>query len=123
MKYFLFLFICLLLCIGCNNWDEEIVGEWQAYFISVDGQELEMDYAPVNFLFTKEGQYVFNSTINYKEAGSFYLNGDILFTLDTLNTASTEKAVQVVNVTQDSLFLKMMTNGKDKLMKLHRLKD
>ena len=122
MKYSFFLLPVLFLCFGCNKWkNEDLVGKWQAAFIAEDGKWLDIDYTPVKFEFRSNGFYEFNSTIDYKEIGTFYLNGDLLFTLDTLNTASTEKAVKVTNLTPDSLFLHMMANGKDKLMKLYRV--
>ena len=108
--------------IGCNRFDEQLlVGKWQASAITEDGQVVDIDYSPVNFEFTNSGNYTFNSTIEYKEAGSYYVSGDLLFTTDTLNTASTEKAVQIANLTQDSLKLIMEANGKPKVMELYKL--
>lgn len=121
--FFTTLLVGILALVGCDPYEEEkLVGEWQASYISENGQPLNIDYTPINFMFTTDGFYHFNSTIDYKEAGTYYLNGDLLFTLDTLNSASSEKAVQVMDLTEDSLHLKMMANGKDKLMKLYRVK-
>lgn len=123
MKLFCFLAPALFVFAGCQKWNhEDIVGKWQASYISEDGNVLDIDYEPINFVFTENGFYEFNSTIDYKEEGSYYLNGEFLFTVDTLNTASTEKAVKVTNLTPDSLFLIMMANGKNKLMKLYKVK-
>ncbi len=122
MKYQIIVFSYLMAIMGCNSLDSErLVGKWQAYFISEGGETLNLDYTPVNFEFTNDGYYSFNSTVDYKEAGTYYINGTLLFTLDTVNTASSEKAVQIEALTSDSLILKMMANGKDKLMKLKKV--
>ena len=117
-----FLLLPFLLIVGCSHFDEQLlVGNWQASFVSEDGKVMEIDYTPVNFEFSKDGFYTFNSTIDYKEAGSYYINGNLLYTTDTLNTATTEKAVEITCLTQDSLILKMMANEKPKMMKLFRV--
>ena len=123
MKYQVIIISCLLAAIGCNKFSsEQLVGKWQAYHISEEGTILELDYSPIKFEFTKDGFYSFSSTIDYREAGTYYINGNLLFTIDTVHAASTEKAVQIEALTTDSLILKMMANGKDKLMKLKKLK-
>ena len=122
MKHYHILLTCCVLLSGCTAWEEEdLAGKWQASYISVGGEVLDIDYTSVNFEFTPNGSYHFNSTVDYREAGTYYLDGHLLFTLDTLNAASTEKAVEILNLTRDSLFLKMMANDKDKLIKLYRI--
>lgn len=108
--------------IGCNNLDSnKLVGEWQAYYISEGGTPLEIDYSEVGFLFKEDGFYSYESTINYKEAGTYYVNGSLLYTMDTVNTASNEKAVQIEALSADSLILKMKANGEIKIMKLRKV--
>ena len=122
MKYYIFFVPLFLALTGCDKWKtEDLVGNWQATYIAEEGKELDIDYAPVNFQFNSKGFYEFNSTIEYKEEGTYFLNGDLLYTLDTLNSASSEKAVKITKLTSDSLHLNMMANGKDKLMKLYRV--
>lgn len=108
--------------LNCKQVDETLlIGKWQATEIVEGGELLDIDYSPVNFEFNQQGQYVFNSTIDYKESGRYYVMKELLFTLDTLNKASSEKAVEVSTLTTDSLVLKMMANGKDKIMRLYRI--
>jgi hypothetical protein len=45
----------------------------------------------------------------------------LLYTLDTINQASSEKAVKIVNLTPDSLFLKMNEEGKIRIVKLFKV--
>ena len=75
----------------------------------------------VGFEFSPKGFYNFRSTLNYKEAGTFYVSGSLLYTMDTLNEASTEKSVQIIDLTKDSLFIRMNDEGKERVVKLGRL--
>ena len=46
----------------------------------------------------------------------------MLYTLDTVNKASSEKAVQIEMLTCDSLYLKMDANGSERIVKLYKVK-
>ena len=122
MKFQIIFLSILVGSIGCNSINSsKLVGEWQAYYISEGGIPLEVDFSEVGFRFTEDGLYSFKSTIDYKEAGTYYINGKLLFTMDTVHSASIEKAVQIEEVSVDSLILKMKANGEDKIMKLKKL--
>ena len=60
----------------------------------------------------------YQSTLNYQEAGSFFLDGNLLHTLDTLNLASTEKIVSISLLTSDSLRIFMVDNGNPRTLTL-----
>ncbi|MCB0611509.1 MAG: hypothetical protein KDD12_27555, partial [Lewinella sp.] len=85
-----------------------------------EGDTVLVDPAEISLQFRPDDRYLFKSTLNYKEAGTYYLDAQYLFTLDTLNKASTEKAVEIVSLTPDSLHLKMMDNGRERLLKLYK---
>ncbi len=114
---FLFLFN------ACNEYAESsLTGEWKGAALLEDGMPLEVDPAEIGFEFNKNGLYQFRSTLNYKEAGTFSIRGNLLYTLDTINEASTEKAVKIVLLTADSLFIKMNADGKERIVKLAKVK-
>ncbi len=120
MKYFFFVFFVAAIA-GCSRFDADVlVGKWQAAEVLENGIALEIDLSPIGFEFSPDGYYHFNSTVNYEEAGTYCLSGPFLYTIDTLNAASSEKAVKITALTQDSLVLLMSSNGKDKIMKLVR---
>jgi len=109
--------------IGCAGVDHNLlVGNWQLIELSEGGAPVEADIQVVRFHFDPNNQYQFHGTLNYKEAGTYYIDEQYLFTVDTLNRATTEKAVQIVHLTPDSLFLKMNDGGKERLMKLVKVK-
>ena len=113
--------LCLFL--GCSPYRQrDLVGEWQAVVISQEGDSLLIDPKVVQFTFNKNEGYTFKSTLNYQESGTYYILNKRLFTIDTLNRASTEKSVEILLLTPDSLHLKMSDAGKGRLMKLVKQK-
>ncbi|MCF8243702.1 MAG: lipocalin family protein [Saprospiraceae bacterium] len=111
-----------LLLVACGNVQEKkLVGKWQAISLIEDGMPIPVPPSEVGFEFSPQGYYNFRSTLNYKEAGTFYVSGSLLFTMDTLNEASTEKSVQILDLTKDSLFIRMNDEGRQRIVKLGRL--
>ena len=96
------------------------MGKWQATSLMEDEMPIPVPPSEVGFEFSDNGYYHFRSTLNYREAGTFSVRGSLLFTLDTLNEASTEKSVQILELAMDSLFLKMNNDGKIRVVKLGR---
>ncbi len=112
----------IFLLFACSNMQEEkLVGKWQASALLEDDMPIPVSPAEVGFEFFNNGYYHYRSTLNYREAGTFSVNGNLLLTLDTVNEASTEKSVQILELTPDSLFLKMNAEGKIQVVKLFRL--
>lgn len=108
---------------ACQDYPEKmLIGKWRAAALLEDGMPMPVAPEEVGFEFYPAGYYHFHSTLNYREAGSFFIRGGLLYTLDTLNEASTEKAVKILTLTQDSLFLKMNAEGKEQIVKLARVK-
>ncbi len=108
---------------ACANIQEKkLLGKWQAASLMEDGMPIPVPPSEIGFEFFEKGYYHFRSTLNYREAGIFSVSGGLLYTMDTINEASTEKSVQILNLTTDSLFLKMNDEGKLRVVKLFRLK-
>lgn len=121
MKGTLFTLTFLLALGGCNGMKEKaLTGKWQACSVLEDGMPLDVNPDEVKFRFFENGLYTFNSTLSYKEAGTYKIIGDLLYTLDTINEASSEKTVKVMVLTEDSLFIKMNADGKEQLIKLYK---
>ena len=122
MKYWIaVLGICFLASCASLK-DDLLLGDWQATEIIEEGKALPVNVEEIKLSFKGEDFYLFNSTLNYKEAGSYFLDSKYLFTTDTVNHASTEKAVEVIKLTQDSLVLKMNDSGKERLLRLSKMK-
>ena len=121
MRPVLYLFPLLLVLAGCDSFSEQkLFGHWRGAGVLENGVPLDIDPAEIHFEFCENGKYTFQSTLNYREAGTFKMADGLLYTLDTINQASSEKAVKVVKLSGDSLCLEMMTAGKIRMLKLVR---
>lgn len=121
MKGALIILPVILAFSSCDLMKEhQLAGSWQAAGVLEDGMPLDIDPAEIQFRFFENGLYIFKSTLSYREAGTFKMEGNLLYTLDTLNEASSEKVVKVTNLTTDSLFIQMNAEGRERLIKLFR---
>ncbi len=123
MKHAMIILCSLFFLVACKDiGKQKLLGKWQAAAILEDGMPMPVPVNVVGFEFFPNGFYHFRSTLEYKEAGTFDVKGSYLFTLDTINEASTQKSVQILQVTEDSLFLKMNAEGKEQVIKLFKIK-
>lgn len=107
---------------SCGSIDNElIIGSWEGVRVLEEGEELGVNPKEISFYFGKNESYRYESTLNYKEAGSYYIESSYLFTTDTVNQASTEKAVEILLLSPDSLHIKMDDNGKERILKLVKI--
>ncbi len=112
----------LCLSVACNSpySEEDIQGRWTGVYIEENGLPLTgVDPAELSFSFTEKG-YQYEGNLNYREAGSYTLEPPYLYTTDTLNQATTEKTVEIIQLSTDSLHLRMMENGAERVLKLYR---
>lgn len=117
----LILFSLVLLMGACKQYEEDLLsGTWTGSAILEEQLPLEIEPSDIKLVLAPNGNYRYESTLNYQEAGTFYLDQQYLYTMDTLNQASTEKAVEIILLTQDSLHLRMNEAGKERLLKMIR---
>jgi hypothetical protein len=110
-----------ILTTGCEKFSKkDISGNWQAASLMEEGQPMKVNVDAIYFNFDENGGYEYSGTLKYKEKGSYYLQGDLLYTTDTLNESSVEKAVRITKLTPDSLFLKMNASGKEQFLHLYK---
>lgn len=120
-KYTILCFAFALLTVSCEKFTKkDISGNWQAANIIEEGTPLEVNVDAINFSFDENGGYEYASTLKYKEKGSYYLQGDLLYTLDTINEGSVEKAVRITMLSSDSLYIKMNDAGKERILHLYK---
>lgn len=111
-------FLLLFLFVGCSEFsNSKLAGNWQAVEVIQDNP-LQVDLSQVNFAFHESGNYQYNGTLGYKEAGYYEIDKNKLLTIDTLNEGSSQKFVEILHLSKDSLFLKMLENGSPRLLKL-----
>lgn len=122
MKVLHFILLLTLFICSCSQVEKEwIKGEWQGVSILEKGQKLEIDPQEIRLHFFADHKYTYQSTLKYEEAGTYHMDKKYLYTIDTVNQASTQKAVEIILLTEDSLHLKMMENGQERLLKMEKI--
>lgn len=117
------MFVFTLLASACgSNVQEQIAGKWQAVVVLEEGDSLEVDPQYIQLTLGENKSYTYSGPLKYEESGSYYVESKYLYTLDTLNRASTEKAVEIVQLTQDSLQLLMKEGARERLLKFVKVK-
>ncbi len=120
MKNAHFYLLLLLFASSCGNpLSDAVIGNWTGTLITEEGNKLNVNAAEVKLNLQENGQYSYSSTLNYQESGSWFLDENLLFTNDTIHKAG-QKAVMILETKQDTLVLKMVENGKDRLLTLAR---
>ncbi|PHN01547.1 hypothetical protein CRP01_36725 [Flavilitoribacter nigricans DSM 23189 = NBRC 102662] len=107
--------------LACKQYEEDLLsGTWRGSSILEANQPLDIEPSNIKLILEPSGSYRYESTLNYQEAGTYFLDQQYLYTMDTINQASTEKAVEIMLLTQDSLHLRMNEAGKERLLKMAR---
>ena len=117
----IFLFLIGIAFISCSNPGYNLLeGKWIAVKVEEQGDSLKIEPSVIQFEFEQESkQYTFQSTLNYLEAGDYYLESNFLYTSDTLKEASRQKVVEILQLNEDSLIIRMMeADQKERIIKL-----
>lgn len=111
--------LCLMLAQSCaSDSPNLLLGQWTAFEILEEGEILDLNASQIQLGFEEGDKYTYLSTLNYKEAGQFRVQTPYLFTTDTTADQRTEKAVEIIQLTFDSLQLRMNDDGKERILKL-----
>ncbi len=122
MKYIIALLALGSIVVACGNpYEKKLLGKWQAVAVLENDTPMDINPEVIWFQFSPHQQYEYHGTLKYREAGSYYLESKYLHTIDTINQASTEKAVEITRLTDDSLFLRMSEGSKERIIKLVRI--
>ncbi len=114
--------LVLLLATACAQ-DEPnlLIGSWTAYEVLEEGEALDINASEIQLQFVDDLVYAYHSTLDYKEAGEYTVQSSYLYTTDTLTEAnSARKAVEIIQLTTDSLQLRMNDEGKERILKMIR---
>ncbi|MEL6971086.1 MAG: hypothetical protein AAFZ63_02420 [Bacteroidota bacterium] len=121
MKNVLLTCVLAVLAFACDQYTNiDIAGNWEVVELTEAGDSLAVDLTTIGFHFSEDGQYEFQSTLDYREAGTYRLDGPYLFSTDTLKPPLREKAVEITYLSLDTLHLRMKELGKERLMVLQR---
>lgn len=117
------LFLLILGSMSCrSDYQEALAGTWQGIKIEEEGQPLAgVDPDALKLVFMTDGKYQYFSTLNYREAGSFRVDFPYLYTMDTLQGTAEDKAVEILQLGEDSLSIKMNEEGKVRIVHFERI--
>lgn len=97
-------------------------GTWQADQFLESGKPKNLDISNMAFTFNGQNVYTYQSNLRHREAGNYRIEGDILYSTDTLIETKIEKAVRIIQLTNDSLQLSMNNGGVKQHIHLHKAK-
>jgi hypothetical protein len=123
MKYAITCAAMLLLAACANQRERQLLGAWQAFEITEEGELLPVKPEEVRFEFRAGHTYSYQSTLNYKETGSFRIHKGYLLTRELSGVSEPERAVFIERLEADTLVLGMEDQGKQREVKLARLDD
>lgn len=96
-----------------------LIGDWKGYEVMEEGEKLDINASEIQLSFINDQIYTYASTLDYKEAGKYNVQSSYLYTMDTLSAVqSGRKAVEIIQLTVDSLQLRMNDSGKERILKL-----
>lgn len=99
-----------------------LIGSWTAYDVLEEGESLDINASEIKLDFVNDEVYAYRSTLDYQEAGQYTVQSSYLYTTDTLQESqAARKAVEIIQLTADSLQLRMNDEGKERILKM--LKD
>ena len=116
-------FLGLAIFTGCGEQLDQtlLYGTWQADLFIETGKPKELNLSNMKFSFNDKDIYTYQSNLKYKEAGIYRLDGDKLYSTDTLSDQRIEKAVRILKLTKDSLQLGMNNGGIEQEIFLHKV--
>ncbi len=98
-----------------------LLGQWQAVAM-VEADKVNEDITDIRFNFSDADTYTYQGGPSYQEAGHYRIQGDLLYSTDTLAQQRVEKVVRIIKLTSDTLFLQMNKGGLDQEMRLVKSK-
>jgi|GEM_PF-375524 len=113
-------FLAATLLGACAKDDPNLlIGSWIAYEVLEEGEKLDINASEIKLEFVDDLVYTYSSTLDYEEAGRYNVQSSYLYTTDTLSkTESGRKAVEIIQLTTDSLQLRMNDNGRERILRM-----
>lgn len=125
LNFLRFVFVAFMLfLLGCEEpLDQTLLhGDWQADQYLASGQPKKTDPSLISFSFDANNTYTYRGGLSYKEAGNYRLERSVLYSTDTLSNQRIEKAVKIIRITTDSLYLEMNNGGIEEELILHKIR-
>lgn len=118
--------VILSLLMACQadspaNHKDWLLGKWQATSLTEQDSLLAIDLQAVQLEFLASDRYGYHGTLKEMEAGTYRMQKDLLFTIDTTVQVPNEKVVKILKLTPDSLQIEMVDAGKRRVLDLQKM--
>ena len=116
MRLLSYLFLAGVLLAACQaqKTENQLAGTWTSTRVLENEIALPLNPGVIQFAFTADGHYDYQSTLNYQESGNYYVEGMILYATDTTHEASFQRTVKLEYLSTDSLVIQMQEDGKNR---------
>jgi hypothetical protein len=107
---------------ACNSdRTPELLGSWQANLLIEEGDTIDVILDDVGLYFAKDGSYIYTSTLDYEESGTFRTSGEMLFTTPAAQDTLVERPVEIALLDKDVLHLNMKEGDKNRILEFERI--
>ena len=86
-----------------------------------EGDTIDVILDDVGLFFDTDGSYIYTSTLDYEESGTFRSSGDMLFTTPTAQDTLLERPVEIALLTDNLLHLNMKEGDKNRILEFERI--
>ncbi len=99
----------------------ELLGSWQANLLIEEGDTIDVILDDVGLFFDADGSYIYTSTLDYEESGTFRSQGDMLFTTPSEQDTLLERPVAIALLDENALHLNMKEGEKNRILEFERI--
>ncbi len=119
-KFFFTVLLGISLLLACRDHSSEaLTGSWRANSVVEEGDTLDLDLANVFLDFTKDRHFHYKHTQLDSLSGTFKL-ADGLINLHVLSPSADTIIIQLMDLTDESMILRMNHDGRERLVTMVR---
>ena len=119
IRLLLFIFINALFLTACKNKTETALeGKWYASKLLECDAVIPIQNNLINLEFRPNRTYIFNSTLNTHEEGTYTLYNNYLILQDNIKAGSKSRTLLIKKIDADSLVIQMNNKGLDQYLTL-----
>lgn len=86
-----------------------------------EGDTVDIDLTDVSLSFSPSGSYVYTSTLDHLEEGTFTVEGDLLVTTADTTADTQPQRVRILRLDSSRLHVQMKDQGKDRRLEFMRV--
>jgi hypothetical protein len=109
--------IALGLFWGCDQIEEvDLLGDWKPLLLTQGQDSLDVDLSKTSLTFSDNAQYIYRKTAFEMVSGQYAIDYPILYLFP--NTQTDTSRLQILNLENDTLTLRMNHQNNERIMKL-----